>query len=153
MTSSLGVLIKYTGSLLPLLLGPPSVIYALTQISSVNLPWYATVSLYFGSLPLALACWIRWVIWQDERNATRLGAVLPPKVCDKSIGGGNILKNMVDNFRHGYLGKLFSIMCSVNIIGANTCNLSPWSGENVREWSVEYGNTFNLRIAFENRVR
>lgn len=125
MTSSLGVLIKYTGSLLPLLLGPPSVIYALTQISSVNLPWYATVSLYFGSLPLALACWIRWVIWQDERNATRLGAVLPPKVCDKSIGGGNILKNMVDNFRHGYLGKLFSIMCSVNIIGANTCNLSP----------------------------
>lgn len=127
MAGSLGVLVKYTGSLLPLLLGPPAIIYVLVQISSVNLPWYATVALCLGSLPFAFACWIQWETWRDERNAKRLGAVLPPRVFDPSIGGGNILKRMVDNFRRGYLGTLLSIMCSVKNTRTNTSTIFAMS--------------------------
>lgn len=115
MTGSFGVLIKRTGSLLPLLLGPPAIIYTLTQNLSVTLPWYATVPLCLGSLPLAFACWLQWEMWRDERNAKRLGAVLPPRVFDTSMTGANLLKKMLDNFRHGYLGTPPSIMCNVDI--------------------------------------
>lgn len=109
MTGSFGVLIKYTGSLLPLVLGPPAIIYTLLRVSSASLPWFATIPLYLASIPLALALRFQWKMWCDERNANRLGAVLPPKVFDANVAGGNILKRMVENFRYGYLGTLSCI--------------------------------------------
>ena len=99
-----GILIQYIVSLLPLLLGPPAGVYLLLQVSSLNPPWFAVLPLCLASLPIAFVCRVKWEVWRDERAAERLGATLPPTVADTSIYGRNLLKAMVNNFHHGYLG-------------------------------------------------
>ncbi|KAF7335760.1 Cytochrome P450 monooxygenase pc-3 [Mycena venus] len=80
------------------------------------------------ALPCGLFLIVQWNDHSDRMKARELDAVLPPRVADKSIGGRNIMRTMIDNFQRGYFG------------------------ENFTEWSRTHGPVFNLRIMFENRM-
>ncbi|KAJ7457995.1 cytochrome P450 [Mycena galericulata] len=123
---SLGV--RYLLRLLPFVLLPPTSTAFFLYAIGLELHVVIHVLLSLLSLPIGIFLVVRWNDYQDQRQATRLNAVLPPRVEDRSIGGLNTMRSMVNNFQKGYLG------------------------DNLAQWARTYGPVFNIRIMFENRM-
>jgi hypothetical protein len=100
---SLGV--RYLLRLLPILLIPP--ISTALFLSTIKVELHATIRAVLSllSLPCGLFLVVQWNDYNDRTQARALGAVLPPRVGDTSIGGLNTMRSMVNNFQKGYLGK------------------------------------------------
>ncbi|GLB33366.1 putative cytochrome p450 [Lyophyllum shimeji] len=123
--------IAYLATSLPTLLPPLIAVYVLTRLLHAYLaihlpPWAVAIASIF-SIPVALLVKVYYKELIDRRRAAAQGAVLPPRIYDKWPAGIGLLLQFTENLKNGY------------------------PGENFEEWSKTYGNTFNLRILFENR--
>ncbi|KAJ6590601.1 cytochrome P450 [Mycena vulgaris] len=123
---SLGV--RYLLRLLPFVLVPPISTALFIDATGVELHVVIRALLSLLSLPCGLFLIVQWNDYNDRRQAHALNAVLPPRIGDRSIGGLNTMRSMVNNFQKGYLG------------------------DNLAEWASTLGPVFNLRIMFENRM-
>ncbi|KAL4257125.1 cytochrome P450 family protein [Pleurotus pulmonarius] len=125
-------IIPYALHRLPRLATPIVVVYIVTKVLEIQyrivIPTWLSIILYTLSLPATLAMHVNYKHWRDQRDAAALGAELPPLVHDRFAGGFGALKLMVTNFKSGYIAEMMT------------------------DWSKEYGNTFNVRILFEDRI-
>ncbi|CAA7269194.1 unnamed protein product [Cyclocybe aegerita] len=127
--------IVYLAQRLPRLVLPPTVAYALVRILSstydTDVPlWFLTLAMVF-SLPLALTIEVQYDQYRVYRDASRLGAMLPPTIPDPYPGGISGLFAATKAFKTGYPGTSDGID-----------NLCEKAG----------GYTFNRRVLFENRI-
>ncbi|KIK93852.1 hypothetical protein PAXRUDRAFT_785857 [Paxillus rubicundulus Ve08.2h10] len=83
---------------------------------------------YVLSLPLAFAARVVYSQIRDRRQATLLGAVLPPSMNSKWPGALDKLSALVWNYSNGYLGEFMHAECE------------------------EVGQTFNARLLYEDRI-
>ncbi|PPQ86761.1 hypothetical protein CVT25_012406 [Psilocybe cyanescens] len=115
---------------LPSLAAPPAIAFlfakALTHIYIDVQAWTVILACCL-SFPVAIFLKVLYTDIRNHRAAASHGAVLPPAVYDKWPGGITLLMKMLDNLKNGHPGDMFV------------------------EWSEKYGNTWNLRILFENR--
>ena len=92
---------------LPRLLLPPASVYLLIRILSTTsitlIPRWLQIALYIISLPGVFSGSI-YTNYANERAASAVGAVIPPKVKSKWIGGLDLLVKDAQNFKSGYLG-------------------------------------------------
>ncbi|KAJ6515180.1 cytochrome P450 [Mycena vitilis] len=124
----LSIGVRYLLRILPILILPPVATALLLSGIGAKLNIFLHVLISLASLPAVLFLVVQWNDYSDRAQARKLHAVLPPRVTDKSIGGRNTMRSMIDNFQRGYFG------------------------ENLAEWALTHGPVFNLRIMFENRM-
>lgn len=92
-------------SILPHVLGPPAGIYVALRLISLNVPLLFSIPLYIVSAPMFFAASVMWTKHVNRREATKLGAILPPFVEDDSWLGRNVMNAIIQNFDKGYLGQ------------------------------------------------
>ena len=95
----------YLAPLVPQLLAPPTVVYLASYLArnhlGVVLPAWTVVLTYVLCWPLALTVYVQWRDFKLSRDAAALGAVLPPMVETKRIGGMDLLKkNRIEADKH-----------------------------------------------------
>ncbi|KAG6906970.1 hypothetical protein DXG01_011167 [Tephrocybe rancida] len=122
----------YLANRLPTLLLPLVSVYAINRLLGshlgIYLPTWAVIASTIVAIPFGLLLKVSVTDFINRRNAAALGAVLPPRVKDKYPAGLGLLFEMINNLKVGY------------------------AGENFDKWAQKYGNTFNLRILFEDRI-
>ncbi|KAG5719961.1 Cytochrome P450 52A3 [Termitomyces sp. T112] len=122
----------YLANRLPPLLVPLFSVYLLNRVLSsyfyISLPIWAMVISTISTVPLSVIIRFACIDFINRRNAAALGAVLPPHVKDKYPLGLGTLIESINNLKTGYPGEFF------NVLGD------------------KYGNTFNIRILFEDRI-
>ena len=115
------------------IIAPPAFVYAFTRVISVfynvQTPvWLLTLASVLA-YPIVIIMNVQYTRYVDEREATKHGAVLPPRIPDNTIGSTKTLAQLLFQFSRGYLGDIMHQVCG------------------------KLGNTINIRILFENRVR
>ncbi|KAJ7837910.1 cytochrome P450 [Mycena leptocephala] len=135
----LSVGVRYLLRLLPVLILPPLstafVISAVGLRASLHATTYGLLS--FLSLPCGLLLIVQWNDYSARKQAQKLNAILPPRVADRTIGGRNTLRSMIEDVQHGYFCKVLNI---------------SRQGANLANWARTHGPVFNIRIMFENRM-
>lgn len=115
------------------LLAPPVLAWAITRVVETHFEvhiatiWTGIVMLL--SLPLALTISVMWDELYIRYDAARMGAEMPPRVGDTSIGGYKSLMQAIKSHKEGYPADGFVQVCK---------KLGTY--------------TFNRRMLFENRV-
>ena len=71
----------------------------------IALPAPITWTVLSTSVPVVLIARAWWQSWRTRRNAKRLGAVLIPVWEGKLPGNYDRLKEMMEEFEHGYPGE------------------------------------------------
>lgn len=134
----------------PRLILPPAFVllcYKLSR-SCLNVPelhaWFLVLAMLF-SLPLSLSLSVVYADYVNERDAAKQGARLPPQVHGKLPFGLSLLAAGVKNFKRGYPGTYPEVIV---MLQSNPCK-----GDMMLRWSKDYGQTYNMRILFENRVQ
>ncbi|KAG6874015.1 hypothetical protein C0995_007972 [Termitomyces sp. Mi166 len=122
----------YFANRLPALLVPLFSVYLLNRVlgsrfHTVLPTWLVIVSAIFA-IPLGVLVKFSYIDFINRRNAAASDAVLPPRVKDRYPFGLGLLIESINNLKTGYPGEFFDTL-----------------GE-------KYGNTFNLRILFEDRI-
>ncbi|KAK0227029.1 cytochrome P450 monooxygenase pc-3 [Armillaria nabsnona] len=120
--------IVYLAQHLPYFFFPPGVVYALLTVLEVALPRWARFICYALSFPLSLMVQVQCVDFINSRSAKKLGAVIPPRIGDPSLGGVLSLLALIKAFKSGYPGDGLSDIFS------------------------RFGNTVNMRILFKDRI-
>ncbi|KAK0191618.1 cytochrome P450 monooxygenase pc-3 [Armillaria mellea] len=113
---------------LPYFFFPPGVVYALLTVFEVALPRWARFICYALSFPLSLMVQVQCMDFINNRSAKKLGAVIPPRIGDPSLGGVFSLLALIKAFKSGYPGDGLSDIFS------------------------RVGNTVNMRILFKDRI-
>ncbi|KAK0231517.1 cytochrome P450 monooxygenase pc-3 [Armillaria fumosa] len=113
---------------LPYFFFPPGVVYALLTVFQVALPRWARFICYALSFPLSLMIQVQCMDFINSRSAKKLGAVIPPRIGDPSLGGVFSLLALIKAFKSGYPGDGLSDIFS------------------------RVGNTVNMRILFKDRI-
>ncbi|KAM5541252.1 hypothetical protein V8D89_005181 [Ganoderma adspersum] len=123
---------RYLLHLIPQLTLPPLftlvVLHVLTLNLASPLPLYTQILAFTLSWPLAFALLIQWRSWANRWNAASRGAVMPEEVEHKLPGSVDLLMKMFENDKLLYLAT------------------------NLFKNTEKYGNTFNLRVMFEDRI-
>ncbi|KAG6845855.1 hypothetical protein H0H87_002546 [Tephrocybe sp. NHM501043] len=126
----------YLANRLPTLILPLASVYVLKRLLhsylDISLPNWAVLASTVVAIPIGLLLKVSYNDFTNRRNAAASGAVLPPRVQDKYPAGLGLLLGSLQNLKTGYPGVV--------------------SGEFFAEWSEKYGNTFNLRVLFEDRI-
>nr|BED42917.1 cytochrome P450 monooxygenase [Trametes versicolor] len=124
--------LRYTLRQLPNIIIPPAIVYASSYIAreyfQLSPPTWLLVLLTLFSWPIAFTALVQYHDYANLLRARTLGAVIPREISHKWPGSIDVLKRIfaLDNVR--YLGhSLF-------------------------EWREEYGNIFNFRVMFEDRI-
>lgn len=103
----------YTIQRLPHLLLPPAIVYGAQKVAQyqfdIILPTWVLIVASVLSLPLSLTLRILLVDLKQSRGAAAHGAVLPPQVPDRSLGGMHLLSRILDNVKNGYPGAVYQI--------------------------------------------
>jgi len=60
------------------------------------------------SIPMVSTIYVLALKFRNARRASAMGARLIPEVQGKMLGNFDVLKQMMDNFKHGYPGKILS---------------------------------------------
>ncbi|KAG6836865.1 hypothetical protein H0H93_002108 [Arthromyces matolae] len=122
----------YLANCLPSLLVPLFSVYGLDRLLTnhlqIHLPLWAVAVSTIASIPLGLLLKVYYNDFINHRKAHALGAVLPPRVHDKYPAGFGLLLQSLGNFKDGYPGDFLT------------------------EMDGKYGNTFNIKILFEDRI-
>ncbi|KAF8665619.1 hypothetical protein AX16_000075 [Volvariella volvacea WC 439] len=117
---------------LPSLILPPTLVLLANKIAAsfwgTAIPLWALIVALFLSFPAVLFVQVQYSDWVNRREAARLGAVIAPHVPSKLPGGVSFLLESIKNYKTGYPGEQFV------------------------DWGKQYGNTFILRILFEDRL-
>lgn len=98
--------IVYLAQHLPYFFFPPGVVYALLTVFEVALPRWARFICYALSFPLSLMIQVQCMDFINSRSARKLGAVIPPRIGDPSLGGVFSLLALIKAFKSGYPGEL-----------------------------------------------
>ncbi|PIL34774.1 cytochrome P450 [Ganoderma sinense ZZ0214-1] len=124
--------LRYLLHLIPHLTLPPLFTLVLLHVLSLNLsapvPLYLQILALALSWPLALVVLVQWRSWSNWWNAASRGAVMPQEVEHKLPGSVDILMKMFENDKSLYLAT------------------------NLFKNTEKYGNTFNFRVMFEDRI-
>ncbi|OSX57018.1 hypothetical protein POSPLADRAFT_1157939 [Postia placenta MAD-698-R-SB12] len=123
---------RYLARQLPRLLLPPTLVYILYRAIGGKSRYSASplilTFLFVLSYPVSLAILVQWKRYTVCHKAASLGAVLPPTVKHRWIGGIDLVVTVSRNFE-----KYF---------------LVDW----LFKWSAEYGHTFAREVLFERRL-
>ncbi|KAF9041455.1 cytochrome P450 monooxygenase pc-3 [Panaeolus papilionaceus] len=119
---------------LPSLVGPPTAVIVAVKLLNaseyefpIDIPDWAISVACVLSLPITLFLKVQYKRWKIRREAAAHGAILPPEVKDKWLGGVGLLVDTLKEFKTGYPGDVFG------------------------EWVKQYGNTLNFVIFWESR--
>ncbi|KIP04058.1 hypothetical protein PHLGIDRAFT_129763 [Phlebiopsis gigantea 11061_1 CR5-6] len=98
----------YLAPRVPQLLAPPAAVYATSYVArthfSVPTPTWVLAIAYVLCYPLALAAYIQWRDFTIARDAAAAGAVMPPVVEAKWIGGLDLMRRAGSDFDQHILG-------------------------------------------------
>lgn len=145
--------ITYLVSRLPTFLLPLAAMFVFNKLANAylknGLPFWAVILATILSVPVTALLKLTFTDYVDHRSAAGQGAILPPRVYDKWPGGVGLLLELTRNLKTGYPGKSLS---SPSHAWTSRCINSCYQGDNFKERSLRYGNTFNIRVLFENRV-
>ena len=93
---------------LPRLLLPPASVYILLHTlgaaSIISIPLWLQIILCLLSLPATFTISVIYKDYVDKKDAHAMGAVLPPMVKTRWIGGLDTLFKIAQNFKTGYIG-------------------------------------------------
>jgi hypothetical protein len=142
---------------------PPSIPY-LSHLALRNLPttalWYGVFRLFAFYFTVTPSTWLAvlvvlstqvtsliavalWERYRDRRDAAANGAVMVPQVQERAI---TMVSALVKNVCSGYpSGCSYSRFYRMGV----TC----FTVDPVEEWREQYGNIFNLDLAFDHLVR
>lgn len=123
----------------PTILGPSLFVYTLAKLTNryqttLKLPSalgssrLISAAAYIIAFPIWFFIKVTWRDIRDKIEAEKLGAVLLPRVRDWTPGSLKNMKSGVENIKNGYPGDF------------------------LRDWMGVYGNAFNFRFLFDNRV-
>ncbi|KAI0629955.1 cytochrome P450 [Trametes polyzona] len=123
---------RYLFRQLPNVVIPPAAVYALTYVAREHFhlypPTWLLVLAYTFSWPIAFTVFVQAHDFANRRRARALGAALPREVAHKYPGSIDILQTIFAMDKTSYLWyPLF-------------------------KWAEEYGNIFNFRVMFEDRM-
>lgn len=140
--------IVYLGSNFHHLLIPPTFVYVVYRVCqeyfNSHIPKWLVILASVMAFPVAFTFKVLYKIHVDERQATALGAVMPPRLPDPYPGGLQTLARVIHQVETGYLGRyilfypFFITQCGLGDIMAMACE--------------KQGNTINMRVLFEDRV-
>ncbi|EJF56346.1 cytochrome P450 monooxygenase pc-3 [Dichomitus squalens LYAD-421 SS1] len=123
---------RYLLRQLPSIIFPPAIAHGLLQLISAHLsrrpPSYLFILAYVLSWPLAFTALVQWRAWKARRDAAASGALIPQEVDHKLPGSVDLIVRMFQEDAKMYLV------------------------ENLFRYTEKYGNTFNLRVLFEDRM-
>ncbi|KAI0775623.1 cytochrome P450 [Trametes elegans] len=123
---------RYVIHQLPNVLVPPAVVYALACIARAYLhrspPTWLLATAYALSWPFAFTLLVQWHDLTNARKARALGAVIPPEVQHKLPGSIDVIR------------RIFAL------------DKTRYMAHSMFEWMEEYGNIFNFRVMFEDRI-
>ncbi|KAI0350150.1 cytochrome P450 [Trametes cingulata] len=123
---------RYLIQQLPKLLIPPTVVYALAYLAREHLrvssPAWLLVLAYASSWPIAFALLVQYHCYTNARRARALGAVMPREIDHKWPGSIDVLQRIFASDKTRYMGN------------------------SIFRWAEQYGNTFNFRVMFEDRI-
>ncbi|KAI0652994.1 cytochrome P450 monooxygenase pc-3 [Cubamyces menziesii] len=123
---------RYLVSQLPNVLTPPAIVYALTYLARERLhlspPTWLLALAYLLSWPLAFTAFVQWHDYSNARRARAQGTVIPRAVEHKWPGSIDLLR------------RIFAL------------DKTRYMGHSLYQWTEEYGNIFNFRVMFEDRI-
>lgn len=79
--------------------------YALNHYAGLAIPQWAVCSGALATIPLAIALTIEVRSWRVFRATERHGAMLAPKWEGRWPANFDVLKDVLNSFRHGYPGE------------------------------------------------
>ena len=105
-------------SLLHSLLIPPLLTCLVLTYIPLHIPGILIVFLAAISPPLVAYVSLKWRDFCDQRDAERLGAVLPPRVKDTTFFSTTSLATSMNIMKHGLLGKylLYPLRYKLSVI-------------------------------------
>jgi hypothetical protein len=77
-----------------------------TKKVGVNVPLWAIISSSVAALPVLFLVKCQFDIWKNQRKARSLGGRLVPAVPAKWPGGVDLIVDMINVFKTGYIGEL-----------------------------------------------
>lgn len=138
----------YLAPRVPQLLAPPAAVYATSYVArthfSVPTPTWVLAIAYVLCYPLALTAYIQWRDFKIARDAAAAGAVMPPVVEARWIGGLDLMRKAGSDFDQHILGT-----CKGRVCGTPDDTLRP--GYRAAQLAEKYGYTFNFRALFRPR--
>jgi hypothetical protein len=140
---------RFLGRCLPILLIPVSLVIILQRIvaqTSVVIPVWVYVIVVTLGIPGYAAVRIVLGKSSENRGAVALDARLAPVVRGKWPGNLDVLNRMVQNFKHGYLGKRY-LAFELRAISHTFV-----AGDGLWEFSEELGPVFDLPILWESII-
>lgn len=100
---------------LPSLVGPPTAVIVAVKLLNaseyefpIDIPDWAISVACVLSLPITLFLKVQYKRWKIRREAAAHGAILPPEVKDKWLGGVGLLVDTLKEFKTGYPGTFFA---------------------------------------------
>ena len=103
----------YLSSSLPQVVLPPAFVYIVSfvvrSLYAGHIPLWATALAYALSWPLAIFAYIQVRDWKMGSEAQAMGAVLPPLVESKRIGGLDLVKTISQDLETHIFGMLTMI--------------------------------------------
>lgn len=112
-----------------------------------TIPTWLALVIYVAAYPVIAACMIFVQDSNKIQNAKLLGAVVPPRVRDGTVGNTKTLGAMLRMMKDGYVGMCYSILAADNEL----THLAL--ADAVEEICKELGHTLTIRMLFQDRVR
>ncbi|KAI0671270.1 cytochrome P450 [Trametes maxima] len=123
---------RYVFHQLPNVVVPPAAVYTLAYLAREHLrlspPTSLLVLAYAFSWPIAFTALVQWNIYTNARRARARGAVITREIDHKWPGSLDVLR------------RIFAL------------DKTQYMGHSLFQWSEEYGNIFNFRVMFEDRI-
>jgi len=114
---------------------------------NANVPLWVTISSSVVALPALFLVQCQFDIWMNRRKARSLGGRLVPVVPTKWPGGIDLVVDMINVFKSGYLGKfwVYDHDCALNEI---------LPGDEIVDWLADSGGqTVDIRTLWSSHVR
>jgi hypothetical protein len=137
---------------LPFFLVPVFLVVALQRILVLldvsTLPIWGYMIMLVISIPSYIAFRVRYRMLSNLRDADAMGARLVPPVPGKLIGNIDILPQMIDSLKNGYIGMgVFGLDFDITLL---TSQLH--AGDGIWENCEELGPVFNIRILWQDSI-
>jgi len=111
----------------------------------IDIPLWTIVSSSVVAFPAVLYVQAEFQHWRDKRKAESLGARLPHKVSSRWPGGIDLIAEMMNVFKTGYLGESDSL-------GPSCVKVSVIQGDTMVDWLAEGGQTIDMHTLWTTRV-
>ena len=106
--------VSYLARRVPQLLAPPAAVCAASYVARAHFgaaaPAWALALAYVLCYPLAFTAYIQWRDFKNARAAAAAGAVIPPVVEAKWIGGFDLMKRAGADFDKHILGMWVGVV-------------------------------------------